>query len=166
MTVETSMRGRLVTPERLLEYLLAGRAVVTVRSRKTESRVTLKVGRKPEYVGQPLGKGALYFRALAAPDNERDFHYLGCLDFAGLYHASREAGQFPDHLQAARWLSAALVCSRLDLVLKHAEVWHEGRCGRCGRQLTVPESIETGFGPECAGKRQQARPRGTGGSHG
>jgi hypothetical protein len=29
-------------------------------------------------------------------------------------------------------------------------VWHEGRCGRCGRKLTVPESIESGFGPECA----------------
>lgn len=29
------------------------------------------------------------------------------------------------------------------------EIWHEGKCGRCGRQLTVPESIESGFGPEC-----------------
>jgi hypothetical protein len=32
------------------------------------------------------------------------------------------------------------------------EVWHEGRCGRCGRRLTVPESIESGLGPECATK--------------
>jgi hypothetical protein len=29
------------------------------------------------------------------------------------------------------------------------EVWHDGRCGRCHRQLTDPVSIETGFGPEC-----------------
>lgn len=29
------------------------------------------------------------------------------------------------------------------------EVWHEGRCGRCGRRLTVPESIANGLGPEC-----------------
>jgi len=32
------------------------------------------------------------------------------------------------------------------------EVHHEGRCGRCGRALTVPESIKSGFGPECIGK--------------
>ena len=30
------------------------------------------------------------------------------------------------------------------------EVWHEGRCGRCNRALTVPESIASGIGPECA----------------
>jgi hypothetical protein len=32
---------------------------------------------------------------------------------------------------------------------EQVEVHHEGRCGRCGRALTVPESIESGFGPEC-----------------
>lgn len=30
------------------------------------------------------------------------------------------------------------------------DVHHEGQCGRCGRKLTVPESIEHGIGPECA----------------
>jgi len=30
------------------------------------------------------------------------------------------------------------------------EIWHEGRCGKCGRQLTVPSSIESGIGPECS----------------
>jgi hypothetical protein len=32
------------------------------------------------------------------------------------------------------------------------DVHHEGKCGRCGRKLTVPESVKSGFGPECAGK--------------
>jgi hypothetical protein len=31
-------------------------------------------------------------------------------------------------------------------------VMHEGKCGRCGRKLTHPTSIETGIGPECATK--------------
>lgn len=35
------------------------------------------------------------------------------------------------------------------------EFWHEGRCGKCARRLTVPESIAQGFGPECA--RNQTR---------
>jgi predicted metal-dependent hydrolase len=29
-------------------------------------------------------------------------------------------------------------------------VHHEGKCGRCGRLLTVPSSIESGIGPECS----------------
>jgi len=30
------------------------------------------------------------------------------------------------------------------------EFWHEGRCAACARRLTVPESVATGFGPDCA----------------
>lgn len=28
-------------------------------------------------------------------------------------------------------------------------IHHAGKCGRCGRKLTTPKSIETGLGPEC-----------------
>ena len=30
------------------------------------------------------------------------------------------------------------------------EMLHEGRCGRCARRLTVPASVASGIGPECA----------------
>ena len=30
------------------------------------------------------------------------------------------------------------------------EIWHEGRCAACARRLTVPQSIATGLGPDCA----------------
>tara|TARA_R110002096_G_scaffold84290_4_gene194649 strand:+ start:14 stop:667 length:654 start_codon:yes stop_codon:yes gene_type:complete len=33
------------------------------------------------------------------------------------------------------------------------EIWHEGKCSRCGRKLTVPSSIATGLGPVCATKQ-------------
>lgn len=29
------------------------------------------------------------------------------------------------------------------------QFWHEGKCCRCARKLTNPESIELGIGPEC-----------------
>ena len=29
------------------------------------------------------------------------------------------------------------------------EIWHNGKCGKCCRKLTVPSSIDTGIGPEC-----------------
>lgn len=30
------------------------------------------------------------------------------------------------------------------------EVWHEGACVKCAKRLTVPASIELGYGPDCA----------------
>jgi len=33
------------------------------------------------------------------------------------------------------------------------EVWHEGCCAQCARRLSVPASIELGYGPECASTR-------------
>ena len=35
--------------------------------------------------------------------------------------------------------------------------FHEGHCARCGRLLTVPESIKTGFGPECEKIRKKLK---------
>lgn len=66
---------------------------------------------------------------------------------ASLFDASVQAG-------------AAMALFRQDVIgdeviphvqaLGRIEVWHEGRCGRCARRLTVPESILIGIGPECA----------------
>jgi hypothetical protein len=35
---------------------------------------------------------------------------------------------------------------------KTIKVYHSGKCGKCGRKLTTPESIKSGLGPYC-GKR-------------
>jgi hypothetical protein len=32
-----------------------------------------------------------------------------------------------------------------------ATLQHAGHCGKCNRLLTVPESVESGLGPECSG---------------
>jgi hypothetical protein len=48
-----------------------------------------------------------------------------------------------------QWLLAQLV-NHNAVDPNVAELRHTGLCGRCGRALTVPESIDTGFGPRCA----------------
>lgn len=65
-----------------------------------------------------------------------------------------EASPIPADDMKARvfaWLWATRLSTGRELP-EQVEVWHEGRCGRCGRRLTVPESISTGFGPECVKK--------------
>ena len=34
-------------------------------------------------------------------------------------------------------------------IQKNLKIRHEGRCGRCNRKLTTPDSIDSCFGPEC-----------------
>lgn len=46
------------------------------------------------------------------------------------------------------WIVSRLAAGRD--VADQVELRHEGSCGRCGRKLTTPESIDTGLGPVCA----------------
>ena len=57
-------------------------------------------------------------------------------------------GEDAPSARAFRWIWSRFVS---DKDFAPAEFWHEGRCGRCGRKLTVPASIERGLGPVCAG---------------
>lgn len=55
----------------------------------------------------------------------------------------------PDRVEAERLCAEHAIAG--GVIPPSLEVWHEGRCGRCGRALTVPESIASGIGPVCEG---------------
>lgn len=125
------------------EFALAGKAIFTVVSKKTGTRFTFKVAKhenSPWFVG-----------VLTGADNSCDtsYSFLGTLFEDGEYRhgaKSRISPQAPS-AQAAAWLMPRLFRR---VALSQVEIFHEGRCGRCGRRLTVPSSIESGIGPECA----------------
>jgi hypothetical protein len=123
-------------------FLLAGNSRTTIRSTKTGQRYTFKVRRpaqdKPHFVS-----------VLTGSDNEQDYSFLGTIFDAQDYRISRKSiisEKAPSAL-AFDWFWAQL--QKEGELPEGLEVYHEGRCGRCGRALTVPESIESGFGPEC-----------------
>lgn len=126
-----------------LAFVMAGNAVFTVLNPATGNRFTYRVR-----AGK--GEGAPHFvGVLTGPDNTADFSYLGCIFADGRFvvtSKSRISAGAPS-AKAFAWTWGRLSAGR---DLGPAEVWHEGRCGRCGRALTVPESIETGLGPVCA----------------
>lgn len=134
------MRGRL-EPGRREAYILAGQATFTVRSIVTGDRFTFKVTKTD-------GPNPVHFvKVLTGPDNESHYEYLGTLFGDGMFRVTRRS-RMTDQAPCARafgWLSTHWENAK-------AEVWHEGVCGRCGRRLTVPESIESGLGPTCAGR--------------
>jgi len=120
-------------------FLLAGHAIVTVLNTATGNRLTYKVS-------QCADNPQLYFVAvLRGPNNTDDYTYLGTIR-GGMYWHGKKSKVSQD-AQSARgfvWLWA-----HLDALPPQMKVYHEGRCGRCGRVLTVPESCIQGYGPEC-----------------
>jgi hypothetical protein len=123
-------------------FALAGNAIITLQSLRTGAHFTYKVRAAKNDQGY-------YVSLLSGPDNESDYSYLGMIrgGIFGLTKASRVSLNTPS-VRAFEWFWNMV----RDGIATELVVRHEGRCGRCGRTLTVPESIDRGIGPECAGK--------------
>lgn len=147
------MRGQLTRPIDVLQYMLAGKAVMTLVSKKTGTRYTFRFSRPDPQKVLPGRRRPVWVSLLNGADNTADYTFLGTvweqapvLTF-NRSAKSRVADDAPS-MKALRWFLRELNLGGESL-LNQAEVWHEGRCGRCGRKLTVPSSIESGFGPDC-----------------
>lgn len=138
---------RLTTVDSVREFILAGNATITLLSRATGVRFTYKVRQpdetKPHFVG--LLRGA---------DNENDFQFMGTIfkgpHMAGYFYRPGRSAKIGRESQSSKAFIWFWDHMRKGTLPDTLEVWHEGRCGRCGRKLTVPSSIESGMGPECA----------------
>ena len=86
---------------------------------------------------------------LYGADNTSDFRFLSTIFADGDLKAGRNTNDTDPRHVAFGWALKALQSGKLPTSL---EIWHEGTCGRCGRKLTVPESVSCGFGPECITK--------------
>jgi hypothetical protein len=140
---EATARGRLLNANTALRFMLGGNATITIRSRRTGTRFTYKL--------KAAEDGAITFvSVLTGPDNGADYAYLGYVKRDVYWHGkkSRIAASAPSAV-AFNWTYRQLVKRHMPDAL---ELWHEGSCGRCGRKLTDPTSIESGFGPECITK--------------
>lgn len=150
-----NFKGQLTTATAATAFTLAGNATITLVSKRTGTRFTYKVRRPKSERGQP--PSTVYFvSVLSGPDNEQDFAYLGMIrtvkvpmKTVGFHHGGHKAKVKPGapSAMAFAWYWGKLVTQ--GVLPEELEVWHEGRCGRCGRKLTVPNSIASGFGPDC-----------------
>ena len=154
-------------------FLLAGQAIFTVEppaafvADHAKARPLpggrIAPGCRPHYTyrireasnsgGQNGGIHKYVTELLIGPQNENDFKYLAMLNdrtgsiFAGKkYEHQKETWGFKilRHVLKAVWEGR-----EIEIVNSGWKVHHAGQCGRCGRRLTTPESIESGIGPEC-----------------
>lgn len=131
-------------------FLTAGRATFTVTSRKTGARFTYRVSATDD------DPSRFFVAVLTGPDNGHNYTYAGMLHLGvrGNLTARQTRGSKVSGTAASwcgfRWLIGMVDAGRD--VAAQAEIDHEGACGRCGRALTVPESIRSGLGPVCAAR--------------
>jgi hypothetical protein len=138
------MRGQLSNVEDIKRALMGGKSTLTLVSKSTGTRYTFRFNRPPGDDPQRV----VWVKALVGADNETSYKYLGA--YWPKDQAFRPKGAEPSS-RAVAWM-LAILRDKPDSLLSQAEVWHEGTCARCGRKLTVPESIASGFGPECRSK--------------
>jgi hypothetical protein len=142
-----SSKQIMLTREERINFILAGDAVFTLRSKKTDVefkyRVTEKGLYKKEYA--PGDRRFVYVKV-----NDH-WEYIGTiflnkktLPFNNTVEATFKA----NHVVAKgfAWMWYKLIRNEN---FERAELIHIGKCGRCGRKLLDPASLKRGLGPIC-----------------
>lgn len=120
------------------EFVLAGCAIFTVSNGRGE-HYTFKV------LSPAFGMKSHACYVLSGSNNETDYKYL-CSMKDCQCHTNRITKPF----EVLQWAIRRIW--RQDGLPEGYRIQHAGRCGKCGRPLTTPDSIESGLGPKCRGK--------------
>lgn len=133
------------------DFILSGNAYFTALSTKTGKRYTYRVAKPKEPPGS--GHEIWFVSVLKGQNNETDYGYIGEILLIGgifKYRRGRKCWEsFYSTSDAFEWLWQQITFRTRPDVHPSVELWHEGRCCKCGRKLTTPESVEAGIGPEC-----------------
>lgn len=128
-----------------VKFFAAGNAKVTVSNDKGEHytyRIRKPDETKPHFVSLLTGR-----------DNENSFTYMGIFNPSSLTVRTTAKSSYREDSKPVKVLQWAIRrIAEGKPVPEGYAIQHEGKCCRCGRTLTTPESIERGIGPECAGK--------------
>lgn len=131
------------------EFFLAGHAIFTVTNNIGEY-YTYLIRKMP--TSEKFSECHLIY-LLTGPDNTSDYTYMGRVDS---YHGGVILTQKSRYTKSSKCYRVAdwalhQVWQNKDLPAGYS-IRHVGRCGRCGRELTTPRSLDIGLGPICEGK--------------
>ena len=131
------------------DFVLGGKALFTVKNEETGSRFTYKVQKSKKIEDSPL-----FVSVLTGANNEvwSNYTFLGTIfDEKNYRHGKNSSIGYDAQSELVfKWFFPRVLAGKLPDVVN---VYHEGKCGICGRKLTVPESIELGFGAKCLSMR-------------
>jgi hypothetical protein len=144
------------------DFFFGGKAIFTVENTNTGDHVTYKIK-----ITKPTPKfrfPSTLLSQMTGTDNENHYSYVGKVNrkewaerASGKVHPKGSldlttGSKFVDGSQQVirgRWIIDHIVNGKQ--IPDHLNIRHAGKCGRCGRTLTTPESLNRGIGPECWG---------------
>lgn len=144
------MQG-LLPKDKVLDFIISGKAFITAKSLDTQRHFTYKISCPRSKRKLPNNQKNLWWVSLlTGNNNETNYTYFGTIkryNNSFIYQHSTKT-----HIK-----DSALGVIAFKYILKNlidnksmkVEFFHEGKCCKCGRLLTNPESIKKGIGPEC-----------------
>ena len=132
------MKGSPIKHSEVNKFILAGKAIVTFLNTKTDNRFTFKIKKSKD-------NESLFFVSILI--NTESYQYIGTLNNNNFKFGRKS--KISNESQSVRVFEYIFNKIKTNTLPDFIEIWHEGKCGRCGRALTVPSSIESGLGPEC-----------------
>lgn len=133
-------------------FIRAGRATFTLQSVETGKHFTFRVVRSSPRAPGVSSQINYFVSVLVGPD---EWAYMGVAAFAECAlrgSKSSKVARADTRWKAFEWFLRKLARTSDGALLRGVIFRHEGKCGRCARELTHPESIDLGIGPECAAK--------------
>ena len=120
-----------------LKFIFGGKSFVTFLNTKTLNRFTYNVFKHK--------KDDIYFvNVLTSPD---------IYTFIGTYkNGNSPKSKISSESQSVKVFNFVVDKLSTNTLSDLIEIYHDGRCGKCGKQLTTPKSVSSGFGPECSKK--------------
>ena len=123
------------------EFFFGGKAIFTVSNGKGE-RYTYKISKSDS--------GEVYFTSLlTGSDNESSYTYMGLADRNSFLRLTGKSKYSEDSLPVKVFKWALKQIKEGKSLKEGYSIQHAGKCCRCGRTLTTPDSIGKGIGPEC-----------------
>jgi hypothetical protein len=142
---------KLRSIDEVKEFVFAGRATFTLVNSLTGNRLTFRFSKPKDKLDDDASP--IFASVMGGRDNETSYNFVGTVfdshDMSKVsYRHGRRSKLLADSVasKTIEWLVNHI---KIGLIPTNVEVWHEGRCGRCNKLLTVPESIENGLGPVC-----------------
>ena len=117
--------------------MFAGNSTFTAINTTTDNRFTFSL---------KLSKisNLFFVKVLSGPDT---YTYIGTCANGYFKHSKKSI--ISEDAQSVKVFTYILNRLRTDTLQDFIEIWHEGKCGKCGKKLTVPSSIDNGLGPNC-----------------
>jgi hypothetical protein len=137
--------NRIIKPSDIKNFIFAGNSIFTIKNTETQRHFTFKVYNPNKKIEK---KDIFFVSVLTGTDNNSDYSYFGYIKDNRYYHAKPNKTKISESAQSV--LVFKYLINNVENLDKRVDFYHEGKCGRCGRKLTNPDSLENGIGPECS----------------